>query len=142
MNVAADASVLVAESLRRRRHRLIGHQDVVFYIAEPTWSEVVHEIGRRLDAMVVHGRFQATDRELVLGDTLALLTQHITVVPVAEYQEHEAAARARIPRDPNDWPTVAVALVLDADIWTMDYDFFGCGLPVWTTDTLMTHMDT
>jgi predicted nucleic acid-binding protein len=47
----------------------------------------------------------------------------------------EAAARARIiRRDPDDWPTIACALTLDCPIWTEDRDFFGAGVPTWTTD--------
>ena len=45
-------------------------------------------------------------------------------------------ASACVPRDPDDWPTVALAMVLDAGIWTGDADFRGCGLPTWATDTL------
>ncbi len=37
-------------------------------------------------------------------------------------------------------PTVALALALDCGIWTNDRDFFGCGLPVWVTETLRAHL--
>jgi predicted nucleic acid-binding protein len=37
-------------------------------------------------------------------------------------------------RDPDDWPIVAVALLLDFPIWTEDQDFFGTGVATWTTD--------
>lgn len=37
------------------------------------------------------------------------------------YEEHEPPARDRIaPRDPDDWPVVAVALLLTLPIWTED----------------------
>ncbi len=50
-----------------------------------------------------------------------------------------------MPRDPDDAPTVALALALGGDegecgIWTNDGDFLGCGLPTWTTDTLIAHL--
>jgi predicted nucleic acid-binding protein len=48
----------------------------------------------------------------------------------------EAIARRRIPRDPNDWPTVALAIALNAGILTNDCDFLGCGCPTWTVETL------
>ena len=51
-------------------------------------------------------------------------------------------ARRRIPSDPRDAPTVAVGLTLDCGIWTGDRDFFGCGLPVWTTETLQLYLET
>lgn len=42
-----------------------------------------------------------------------------------------------IPRDLNDWETVAISILLDVDIWTKDSDFIGCGRATWTTDTLI-----
>jgi hypothetical protein len=56
------------------------------------------------------------------------------------YSPFEAVARARIPRDPTDWPTVAAALALGADIWTDDADVLGCGVAPWTTETLIAHL--
>ena len=34
----------------------------------------------------------------------------------------------------------ALALALEAAIWTSDNDFFGCGIATWTTDTLLIHL--
>ena len=140
MRLAADASGLVAESLRFRGEWLIGHTDLTLYVAVPTWSEVEHEVGTRIDALVRHGRLVSARREQVLSERLALLTRKVSIVTEAEYGEHEAEARDRIPRDPNDWPMVALALSLGIGIWTNDHDFFGCGVPVWTTETLLTHL--
>jgi len=53
----------------------------------------------------------------------------------------ETVARRRIPRDPDDWPTVALALVLEAHIWTHDHDFLGCGVATWTTQTLLAEFE-
>jgi predicted nucleic acid-binding protein len=51
------------------------------------------------------------------------------------YQEHEQAARDRIrTRDLDDWPVVALAILLGLPIWTEDQDFFGSGIATWTTD--------
>jgi len=38
--------------------------------------------------------------------------------------------------DQGDWSSLALALALDAAIWTNDRHFFGCGCPVWRTDAL------
>jgi predicted nucleic acid-binding protein len=48
----------------------------------------------------------------------------------------QPTARRRIPRDPNDWPTVHLAIALDASILTNDDDCLGCGNPTWTVETL------
>ena len=140
MKLAADASALVAESLRARGEHIIKHDDLDIYIAVPTWSEVEHELGRRLTLMVQQGRLEPVRRERVLAETLAALSNNLTIVTEAEYGQHEAEARDRIPQDPNDWPTVALALALGTSIWTADQDFFGCGVPVWTTQTLLLHL--
>lgn len=51
------------------------------------------------------------------------------------YEEYESTARGRVGvRDPEDWPLVAVALLLELPIWTEDQDFFGSGVATWTTD--------
>lgn len=140
MKIAVDASALVAEVLRVRGRFLVEHPDLDLYIAATTWSEVEHEVGRRMRAMVVHGRLSSVRFDEVYSGTLLGLRRQITIVSAAAYQEFEVEARARVPRDPNDWPTVAVALALDAGIWTHDYDFFGCGVPVWITETLLAHL--
>jgi len=56
------------------------------------------------------------------------------------YDGYEAVARSRIPRDPDDWHTVALAIATDAAIWTADADFLGCGIATWTTETLLAHL--
>lgn len=52
-----------------------------------------------------------------------------------------AEALRRIPRDPNDWSTVALALATGSDIWTLDHDFLGCGIATWTTETLLLQLE-
>jgi predicted nucleic acid-binding protein len=53
------------------------------------------------------------------------------------YADQEEHARQRIQhRDPDDWPVVAVALLLDFPISTEDPDFFGAGVATWTTKTV------
>lgn len=69
---------------------------------------------------------------------LALLDQVMRIVESVDrslYEEYEELARARIySRDPEDWPVVATALMLDAPIWTEDQDFFGSGIAIWTSN--------
>jgi PIN domain len=45
-------------------------------------------------------------------------------------------ARVRKHLHQRDWPTVALAMVLNAGILTGDNDFLGCGCPTWTVETL------
>jgi predicted nucleic acid-binding protein len=63
------------------------------------------------------------------------VTGIIQPVDKSLYESHEKLARERIQRrDPRDWPVVAVALMLGLPVWTEDQDFFGSGIPTWTTD--------
>jgi predicted nucleic acid-binding protein len=142
VKLAADASALVAEALRDRGLRFISHDDPDLYITPPTWSEVIHEIGRRLGEMERHGRIRPGRREPLFNRTVSLLTEKLTVVPETACGPYEAEARDRIPQDPNDWTTVGLALALNVGIWAQDRHFFGCGVPVWTTQTLLTHVET
>jgi predicted nucleic acid-binding protein len=70
----------------------------------------------------------------------AVLAIAVTMMPREGYADRIDEARRCIPRDPNNAPTVALALALDCGIWTNDHDFFGCGLPVWVTETLRVHL--
>ncbi|MEO0014690.1 MAG: hypothetical protein RLZZ535_3079 [Cyanobacteriota bacterium] len=56
----------------------------------------------------------------LLRNAIALAEAKVSVIPHKFYAPYETLARNRIPRDPNDWFTVALALALDGDIWTLD----------------------
>jgi predicted nucleic acid-binding protein len=63
------------------------------------------------------------------------VTRIVTPVDKNLYESYEGLARERIQRrDPDDWPVVAVALMLGIPVWTEDQDFFGSGISTWTTD--------
>ncbi len=63
------------------------------------------------------------------------ISRIVESVDASLYEEYEEAAKERVgQRDPDDWPIAAVALLLDLPIWTEDQDFFGSGIPIWTTD--------
>jgi predicted nucleic acid-binding protein len=74
--------------------------------------------------------------EIQQGIQAVLDHEAVKIIPSHRYVHLQAVARRRIPRDPNDWPTVALAITLDAGILTNDYDFLGCGGPTWTMETL------
>lgn len=53
------------------------------------------------------------------------------------YQERIIEAQKRMRnKDLDDWPVVATALLFNCPIWTEDKDFFGVGIPTWTTDQI------
>jgi predicted nucleic acid-binding protein len=135
--VVADASVLVGELLRRRGRELLLHPDLRLLVAEHQWEEAEHELSRRLSILESQGRL-STEQCTALQQSIAELveTRAIEVVPRDTYASLEPVATDRVPRDQRDWPTVAVAMVLNAGVLTGDNDFLGCGCPTWTVDTL------
>jgi predicted nucleic acid-binding protein len=80
----------------------------------------------------------AARRQIDTSASLAVLDaigQIVESVDRSLYEAHEPVARERVsPRDPEDWPVAAVALLLGLPIWTEDQDFFGAGIPSWTSD--------
>jgi predicted nucleic acid-binding protein len=58
--------------------------------------------------------------------------------PTADYDSQRADAERRIAaRDPDDWPTVALALALSLPVWSQDKDLTVAGLDVYTTGELL-----
>ena len=141
MIVVVDASVLVAELLRRRGRELFAHPDLQCVVAEEQWEETRNELPKRVAASVGQGRLSSEQGEELL-DAVHELVQGdlIEVVPRTFYEHMEHVARRRVPRDPDDWAPVALALALDAAILTGDHDFLGCGRPTWTVETLTTEL--
>ena len=137
MRLVVDTNILVAELLRKRGVDLINLSNLELFLAEKMKNEAQYELEKRVSIRVNKGNLTLEQGQFQLEVALGLINNRITTVPLSDYQLFEAEARKRIPRDPNDWETVALALALPAAIWTEDYDFFGCGCPTWTTQTLL-----
>ena len=77
------------------------------------------------------------------GLDAGLLLAALSVMPVgwqppAVYEpEREEAERRMAGRDPEDWPTVALALVRSIPIWSQDKDLEVAGLSLYTTGQLL-----
>lgn len=140
MRLVVDASTLVAELLRERGHELISDPTLDLYVPVWMWEETRYEVSKRLDIRVSRGlpepvaaRFwEAAER---------VKEQSVTEVPEDLYQDLKEEALSRLPRDARDWPVVALALALGADILTGDEDFFGCGVATWTVETLISQLE-
>lgn len=131
-----DASTAVAEGLRERGLALLQHERLELFMSEHAWSETRYELTRRVGVVAKHRSLSETDEAALLAAGMAALEASVNVMPVESYAQLETVARGRLPADPNDWPTVALALALDTGIWTNDRDFFGSGLATWTTPVL------
>jgi predicted nucleic acid-binding protein len=77
------------------------------------------------------------------GLDAALLLAALGVMPVdwqppGAYESHrEEAERRMAQRDPEDWPTVALALARSLPIWSQDKDMEAAGVAVYTTGELL-----
>lgn len=140
MRLVVDASTLVAEALRARGRTLLLHPNLDLLVASEVWGETEHELRKRVALLVERGHLQADPATQLLDDVLAAIAVRVTLVDPEAYAPRLDEARQRIPRDAKDAPTVALALTLDCGIWTNDRDFFGCGVPVWVTETLQAHL--
>ena len=137
MLVVADASVLVAELLGERGRALIADPRLRVVVAEDQWSEIRHELGRRVALLVAHARMTDEQAARIRQAIESLVdTRVIDVIPRLVYEHMEETARRRVPRDPDDWSPVALALSVNAGSLTGDNDFLGCGCLTWTVDAL------
>ncbi|BAQ62973.1 hypothetical protein GM3708_3379 [Geminocystis sp. NIES-3708] len=140
MRLVIDANILVAELIRQRGRELILDPIWELYMPEKQWEESCYELEKRINTMIKKGVFSPSTGQNLLQDSLKLAQTKVTLIPLKFYSDYQTIALTRIPRDPNDWQTVALALSLSASIWTQDQDFFGCGIAIWTTDTLISYL--
>jgi len=124
-----DANILLRAVLGTRVRQLLEtYEDIAgFYSPDVCFGEAqeyLPDLAKR----------RAVDSSLALT-VLKELSRIVVSVDRSLYESYEKLARERIERrDPDDWPVVAVALMLDVPVWTEDQDFFGSGIPTWTTD--------
>jgi predicted nucleic acid-binding protein len=126
-----DANILLRAVLGPRVRNLILRYAEEVALLTP--SIAVDDTREYLPALCAKRRWHLAPALEVLEQLLALLQ----VVEI-EFLEHlESQARARISvRDAKDWPVLALALAVDAPVWTEDQDFFGSGVATWTTATV------
>jgi predicted nucleic acid-binding protein len=125
--LVVDAMVLISavmgEATPKIIQKLVGK--VVFYTPEHAYEEAE----QHLPTILARRNASEGDVEEVLK---ALHQLRNIIVPISkqEYEHLQAKATQRIPRDPEDWPCVALALLLGCPIWTRDADYFGTGLGI------------
>lgn len=123
-----DANILVRAVLGRRVREIIETyaERASFFVPEVAYAEAEEH----LPALVVR-RGGDPDKALRF---LRRLRGLVDLIGSDIYSDFESTARERLgDRDPDDWPILAAALAIGCPIWTEDTDFFGCGVPTWTT---------
>ena len=137
--IVLDANILVRAVLGRRVLTILEtYADRIHFLApEIAFTDVR---GHLPEILVKRGLPQETITKLI-DEVLGRLPGLVTPVPQEVYADAGAEARRRLAgRDEDDWPFVALALVLGCPIWTEDRDFFGSGVATWTTDRVEVYL--
>lgn len=135
--IVLDANILIRAVLGQRVRELIGDHSLAidFFAPEAAYAEARNHLPRVL-------RKRGIPEQLAIS-ALTLLEAIAKPVQESFYLDRREEALARISkRDPNDWPVLACALILACPIWTEDADFFGVGVPTWTTDRVHIYFET
>jgi predicted nucleic acid-binding protein len=127
-----DANILMRAVLGRRVRQIIEtHSERVALFA----PDVAFADARRHMPDVVRKRGGDDAAIAAALELLDAVCRNVDEIDAEAYEAHRRAALARIKkRDPDDWPILATAMALDCPVWTEDNDFFGTGVPTWTSD--------
>jgi predicted nucleic acid-binding protein len=126
--IVLDANIIIRAVLGKKVGPLLErHADTTRFcaplIAFTDTERIVPQI------MVAQGITPAN-----LTMSLDVVQELVEEIPVEVTNPWHDAALERIgPRDPDDWPILAAALAYDCPVWTEDSDFFGVGVPTWTS---------
>ncbi|MGO8757264.1 MAG: PIN domain-containing protein [Terracidiphilus sp.] len=131
-----DANILIRAVLGRRvRAILVEYGGVARFVApDSAFTEAEEHLPTVL----------AKRRTPVANGLAVLSAMNKVVQPIGRdtYSAFERIAKRRLARrDVEDWPVLATALVFDCPIWTEDADFFGAGVPTWTTDRVEMYLE-
>ncbi len=131
--LVVDAMVLISAVIGEATPRLIQTllPQVNLYAPEHAFEEAE----KHLPTILQRRNTSTEDLKAVL-ESLEQLKKIIISIPKEDYEHLHHQASQRIPRDPKDWPCVALAMLLKAPIWTRDADYFGIGMAIWTNETV------
>lgn len=129
--IVLDANILIRAVLGKRVRELIfdNAATVKFFAPDVAYAEA----RKYLPALLKKRGVDASAAMLVL-DRLEGVVQPIDV-ELYEGMQQQALQRIAV-RDADDWPVLACAMTLGCPVWTEDADFFGTGVPTWTSDRI------
>ena len=133
--IVLDANILMRAVLGKKVKPLLEkhYADVQFFTPEVCYQDA---------KKYLPPLFKKKDLEE--GNAIAALEELMRLVNTVDagvYGLREMEAKQRIAvRDIDDWPVVAVALMLDCPVWTEDADFFGTGIATWTSDRVYLYL--
>lgn len=116
MRLVVDANILVAELLRKRGRVLVADSRLELFIAEKAMEEALYEINKRVIYIANRSGIIEEQFEQFLNSAINTAKTNFYVVKTEQYGFLKEESLLRIPQDPDDWHTVALALMLNADI--------------------------
>jgi predicted nucleic acid-binding protein len=131
-----DANIIIRAVLGKKvRDHLLEFSEVVDFF---TPDICVEEVQKHLPIIF---KKRGISPELPL-QVFSHIQNLLQVIDNGLYQEREHESKQRMKgKDFDDWPVVAMALLFNCPIWTEDKDFFGVGIPTWTTDRIHLFFD-
>lgn len=133
-----DANILIRAVLgTRARNIIVNNAGRTTFFA----PEVAYADARKYLPSLIAKRCSSPEAAVQLLEVLDALEGVVLAVAHEAYDVARLDAQARLSgRDLNDWPILATAMVLGCPIWTEDQDFFGTGVPTWTTDRVEVYL--
>jgi predicted nucleic acid-binding protein len=127
--IVLDANILVRAVLGKRVRELIFTNAAAVKFFAP---DVAYADARKYLPGLLEKRGLSSS---VAVDVLDALEHIVQPLDLELYAGMQGQALQRIAvRDADDWPVLACAMVIGCPVWTEDADFFGTGVPIWTTD--------
>jgi predicted nucleic acid-binding protein len=133
-HIVLDANILIRGVLGKQVEPLLHRyaDEVIFLTLEEAFEDAARYIPNVIKKR--GGNDEAAKASLA---KLATFRSFVQVVLLVNIQHLETTAKKRlVRRDEEDWPYLALALLMNCPIWTEDTDFFGCGVAVWTSDRI------
>lgn len=127
--IVLDANILIRAVLGKRvRELIVAHAASVKFFA----PDVAYADARKYLPALLEKRGVESKAAMTVLDRLENVVQLIDRELYAGVQQ-QALQRIAV-RDADDWPVLACAMTIGCPVWTEDADFFGTGVPTWTTD--------
>ena len=129
--IVLDANILIRAVLGKRSRELIFDNAATVKFFAP---DVAYADARKYLPALLEKRGVDANAAMLMLDRLECVVQPIDV-ELYEGMQQQTLQRIAV-RDADDWPVLASAMTLGCPVWTEDADFFGTGVPTWTSDRI------
>ena len=133
--IVLDANILIRAVLGKRVRELILENAATVKFFSP---DVAYADARKYLPALLEKRGVQSAAAMAVLDILESIVQPLEFDLYADLQQ-QALQRIAM-RDADDWPVLACAMMIDCPVWTEDADFFGTGVPTWTSDRVALYL--